>query len=307
MKDYLVRNINRFRKLFVGGIEAKIDVNSALVAQLHIERIRKLGAVETLREVEFKVYSQWGEDGIIQYLISRVDIESESFVEFGVENYLESNTRFLLANNDWRGLVLDGSKAHIDYIQSDDLYWKHDLTASQEFVTRDNINAALATRGFDGDIGLLSIDIDGNDYWIWDKIDVIEPRIVVCEYNSVFGATAAITVPYDAQFVRTRAHFSNLYFGASISALCQLAERKGYCFVGSNSVGTNAFFVRKDLVGDLRTYASAEGYVESKLRESRDESGKLTHVSGEDRLRLIAHLPVYDLNRDAIVPVADTL
>lgn len=307
MKDTLVNRINRFRKIFVGDIANRIDVNTALTAQLHIERVRQLEDVESLSEVEFKVFSQWGEDGIIQYLINRVAIESERFVEFGVENYLESNTRFLLTNNNWKGLVLDGSQSHIASIRRDTIYWKHDLTARQKFVTRENINDTLASCGFEGDIGLLSIDIDGNDYWIWDRLDVIEPQIVVCEYNSVFGAEAAITVPYDAEFVRTEAHFSNLYFGASLAALCQLAERKGYSFVGSNSVGTNAFFVRKDLANNLRAYSAAEGYVESKLRESRDPSGELSFVAGRERLRLIADLPVHDVERDVVVPISDVL
>lgn len=307
MKDTLVNRINRFRKIFVGDIANRIDVNTALTAQLHIERVRQLEDVESLSEVEFKVFSQWGEDGIIQYLINRVAIESERFVEFGVENYLESNTRFLLTNNNWKGLVLDGSQSHIASIRRDTIYWKHDLTARQKFVTRENINDTLASCGFEGDIGLLSIDIDGNDYWIWDRLDVIEPQIVVCEYNSVFGAEAAITVPYDAEFVRTEAHFSNLYFGASLAALCQLAERKGYSFVGSNSVGTNAFFVRKDLANNLRAYSAAEGYVESKLRESRDPSGELSFVAGRERLRLIADLLVHDVERDVVVPISDVL
>lgn len=307
MKDNWVNRINRFKRVLFGDIINRIDTNTLLTAQLHIERLRQLQDVESLHEVEFKVFSQWGEDGIIQYLIDRVPIDNQRFVEFGVENYLESNTRFLLINNNWKGLVLDGSQSHIEFIQRDNIYWKYDLTARQQFVTRDNINDTLENCGFEGDIGLLSIDIDGNDYWIWDRIEIVKPRIVVCEYNSVFGNKRPITVPYDAEFVRTRAHFSNIYFGASLAALCSLADRKGYSFVGSNSVGTNAFFVRKDLTKGLRTFTAAEGYIESKLRESRDTAGALSYATGDERLQLIADLPVHDVERDVVVPINDLL
>ena len=307
MKDLLLNYFKRLKRSLFADYFERMDVSASLVAGLHIDRLRQLGDVESLSEVEFRVFSQWGEDGIIQYLISRVTIEDERFVEFGVEDYFESNTRFLLTNNNWKGLVLDCSESHIAFIRRDQLYWKHDLTAMQQFVTRENINDILTKCGFEGDIGLLSIDIDGNDYWVWERIEVIDPRIVICEYNSIFGPTAAIVVPYDPEFVRTRAHYSNLYFGASLAALCHLAERKGYSFVGTNSVGTNAFFVRKDLADGLRTHSVADGYVESKLRESRDRSGSLTYVSARDRVRLIADLPVHDVERDIVVQIRDVL
>lgn len=307
MKDSLVNFVNRIKRIFLGDIISRIETNSALIAQLHIERLRELGDIESLTEAEFKVFSQWGEDGIIQYLVNRIPIAKECFVEFGVENYLESNTRFLLTNNNWKGLVLDGSRSHVQFIRRDSIYWKHDLTAVQKFVTRENINDTLASHGFEGDVGLLSIDIDGNDYWIWDSIEAISPRIVICEYNNVFGPSAAVTIPYDAAFVRTEAHFSNLYFGASLAALCHLGKRKGYCFVGSNSAGTNAFFVRQDLMEGLRECSIADGYIKSKLRESRDESGQLSHVSGPARLQLIADLPVHDVETGIVSRIGDIL
>ena len=93
-------------------------------------------------------------------------------------------------NNDWRGLVLDGNRRNIRFIQSDFIHWKYDITARQAFITAENINESGSVRYTAcDDIGLLSIDIDGNDYWVWNAIDKINPRIVVCEYNSAFGDT----------------------------------------------------------------------------------------------------------------------
>src|SRR5713226_10608594 len=133
-------------------------------------RVASLPPNTDFRKVGFKVFSQWDEDGIIQYLISKIPIENRTFIEFGVENYEESNTRFLLLNNHWQGLVLDASAADVSYIQTDRIYWEFDLQAKCTWITRDNINSLLEEAGFGGDIGLLSIDIDGNEYWIWEAI-----------------------------------------------------------------------------------------------------------------------------------------
>ena len=89
------------------------------------------------------------------------------------------------------------------------------------------------------------------------------PIVVIVEYNSVFGNMHAITVPYNAQFDRTQAHFSNLYWGCSLKALTMLAEKKGYSFVGCNSNGNNAYFIRNDKLGPLKVLSAEEGYVES--------------------------------------------
>lgn len=93
--------------------------------------------------------------------------------------------------------------------------WKYDLTAVTAFITRDNINQLIADAGFKGDIGILSIDLDGNDWWILNAIECVSPRILICEYNNIFGANKKVTVPYDAKFFRTEKHYSNLYWGDS--------------------------------------------------------------------------------------------
>src|SRR6185436_1987650 len=160
-------------------------------------------ASDNLNDYEFRVFSQWGEDGIIQHLIRSIDISKKFFVEFGVQDYLESNTRFLLVNNNWSGLVMDSSAADIERITKDMIYWAYDIKPVQAFVTRDNINELLRENGVTGEIGLLSIDIDGNDFWIWRAIEVINPVIVVIEYNHRFGRQAAVTIPYAESFDRT--------------------------------------------------------------------------------------------------------
>ena len=266
--------------------------------------MRQTAAVR-LEDSEFRVFSQWGEDGIIQQLIRRVPIERRVFVEFGVENYLESNTRFLLQNNQWSGLVLDGSEENIAYVRRDPIYWATNLKAESAFITQENINQLLRSNGIEGDIGLLSVDIDGNDYWVWQAIDVIAPRIVVCEYSSQFGPEAEVTTPYDPAFVRGKAHYSHIYYGASISALTTLATKKGYSLVAGNQVGNNVFFVRDDVLGDLTVKTPKEIYRRAQFREFHDEQGQLTFDDFETRFAKIGDLPLHDLRTGQIGKIRD--
>jgi hypothetical protein len=293
------------------AVRERLDILAVLQARAAIREMRDRGPCSALAEVEFRVFSQFGEDGIIQYLIRAIGIppEARRFVEFGVEDYSEANTRFLLINDNWRGLLMDSNASRVQAIQQTSLYWRHDLTAIHAHVTRENINGLLEAQDFRGEIGLLSIDIDGNDYWVWEAIEAVRPIIVVAEYNSVLGRQHAIVVPYDPAFAIARAHPSTLYFGASLRALCQLAKRKGYVFVGCESAGANAFFVHRNWARALPKPSVEAGYVESRFRTSRGPDGQLTYVSGEERARLIADQLFVDVENgrtvrlDALAPL----
>ena len=287
---------NIFKLVFsLKRIEKKTDDLLLLTAQSTIRENNKLEDFRSLHEVEFKVYSQWGDDGIIQYLIHKLQLTNKTFIEFGVENYRESNTRFLLINNNWRGLVFDGSEKHIDTIQQDDIYWRHDITAKHAFITRDNINGLLTENYFTGPVGLLHIDIDGNDYWVWEAINVVTPDIVIMEYNALFGKEKAVTIPYQADFTVGKAHYSRLYFGASLKSLVTLAKQKGYFFVGCNSAGVNAYFISNKFKGVVREVTLDEGYVMSSTRQARDANGNLSFLSGTAGAGLLKGLEVYNV------------
>jgi hypothetical protein len=249
----------------------------------------------SIYDYEFKVSSQWGEDGIIQHLIRNIEIKNKIFVEFGVENYTESNTRFLLQNNNWSGLVIDGSEENILYIKNDPIYWKYNLKAVCAFIDKDNINRLLLDNGIESDIGILSVDIDGNDYWVWEAIDSITPRIVICEYNALFGHKAKVSTPYDKNFIRNQKHFSNIYYGASLGALEYLGKKKGYSLVASNSAGNNLFFVRNDLIGKFQVLSPQEAYSNACFREARNSRGQLIFNSKEENLKLVSSLEVVDV------------
>jgi len=273
----------------------EFEKQKLLIAKGIINNMRSnYNKVMDFSEVEFSVFSQIGDDGIIQYLINQIDIPNKYFIEFGVQNYIESTTRFLMMNDNWSGLIYDGSKEFIDFIQNDYYYWLYDLKARNLFITAENINTAFINENVPKEPGILHIDIDGNDYWIWKAINSINPIIVIMEYNSGFGEERSITVPYKPDFERYNAHYSGVYFGSSLKALCNLADEKGYSFVGSNSYGNNAYFVRNDKLINLKKLSCEEGYRFSKARQNKDTNGKFTYTSDYELLKTFNTLEVFN-------------
>jgi hypothetical protein len=280
------------------SIEERSKKIQEALGRIEKRQLQNLPASD-IQGAEFRAFSQWGEDGILQHLLRHIQVSKKIFVEFGVENYTESNTRLLLVDGNWAGLVIDGSSKNVEFIRNDDIYWRHNLKAECAFITKENINDLILRNGISGEIGLLSVDIDGNDYWVWEAIDVVVPSVVVVEYNARFGPERAVTVPYDPGFVRTVAHHSNIYYGASLAALCCLAKRKGYSFVGCNTAGNNAFFVRTEFKpATLPELTAMEGFVRSRFRESRDARGSLTFLTEAEEATILEQLPLVEVSRN---------
>ncbi len=285
---------------------ASSHVSALRIAAGRIERrLAALEAADDPERWEFSAFSQAGEDGWIQYLLHHSSVGPRTFVEFGVEDYQESNTRFLVEADMWRGLVIDASAEHIARIQSQDICWRRSIVAVSKFLTVDNVDDTIRHAGLSGDIGLLSIDVDGNDYWIWDAIQSVEPRIVVCEYNALFGPTATVTIPYAREFCRFDAHYSGLFFGASLAALESLATQKGYALIGCNRFGSNAFFVRESALGRLRRSTSQRAFRPPVFRQSRDQQGRLTFLDIPRSVELIGEMEVHDVVKKRNVAVAE--
>ena len=282
----------------LGQIEKELEDLKILCGSIH-SQVNNGPVGPGLRKQEFKVFSQFGDDGIIQYLTTNIPILHKTFIEFGVEDFSESNCRFLMMKNNWEGFVIDGSEENIKRLKENAVVWKYNLMAEHSFISKENINELLDKSKFDYDVGIMSIDLDGVDYWIWKEIKDYRPRILIIEYNAVFGSTNQWTVPYQSVFQRTNAHYSRLYSGASLPALYELGMKKGYEFIGTNSAGNNAYFVRRD-INTVAPSGIADAFNDSKFRESRDEYGNLTFVSGDDRLALIKGMPVYNTRTNQI-------
>lgn len=279
----------------VKRIEKKVDDLLILEARRFFQQFDYTKPLQSFEEVECKIFSQWGDDGIIQYLIRKLGITKKIFIEFGVENYREANTRFLLVNNNWRGLIFDGSSKNVDIIKKDEIFWRYSLNAECAFIAKENINQLIEKNGFTGGIGLLHIDIDGNDYWIWDAINNTDAEIVIMEYNAYFGDEKPITIPYSSDFSADKAHYSRLYFGASLPALIHLANKKGYFHVGCNSAGNNAYFVKNKYAGSINEVSAKEGFVMPTSRQSRNRKGELSFIGGNSALELLKQMPVINV------------
>jgi hypothetical protein len=303
LSEYLanLRLLSFFHEEYTNDLKNPKILMGNVLANQNIQK-----EVRSIHDVEFKVFSQWGDDGIIQYLLAKVDFPNKTFIEFGVETYRESNTRYLLINNKWHGMVIDGSPSHIDYIKKDVISWAHHLYAECAFIKKDNINELLnrfVNRGYSPEIGILSIDIDGNDYWIWKEIVAVKPVLVIAEYNAVFGDTNKWTIPYSDDFNRfSMLPKGYLYYGSSLEAYKQLAEEKGYRFIGCNSNGNNCYFLRKDKMAGLEHLAASARFVDSSFQELW-LTGAHTEYYGKKRLDFIKGEKVFDLNSNSVIDI----
>jgi hypothetical protein len=227
--------------------------------------VRRTDKRSRLQLHERKVFSQNGEDGLLLHIFDRIGAPHKNFIEFGIEDGTECNSANLAIHFGWHGLFLEGSpslaeRARAFYHQRHGLR-PQDVQVVCAFITKENVNELFASHGFKGEIDLLSVDIDGNDYWVWQAIDVINPRVVAVEYNASFGSERAITVKYDPAFDRYQKHPSGWYHGASLGALAKLAHSKNYLLAGCDSFGANAFFVRRDVAeGKLEELSVTEAF-----------------------------------------------
>ena len=262
-----LRAIFDIPKLFVA-----IDDNLQNLLRLHYASLsEETDTKTTLRRSEFKVFSQNGEDGILLYIFSAIGTFNRSFVEFGFGDGKECNTANLSINYGWKGLLMDcgeenvaGARRYYDACVQPD---PAKVRIVQCFISAENIEQVLSENGVEGEIDLLSIDIDGNDFWVWKAIRNVNPRVVVVEYNASFGPERSLTVKYDPEFDRHRKHASGLYHGASLAALTKLAHDKGYRLVGCDSQGVNAFYVRDEVAeGKIDSIPVQEAYYPMALR-----------------------------------------
>jgi hypothetical protein len=242
-----------------------------VLLRLEYQRLRKLGLpLPEFSDVEFRCFSQNGEDGILLYLFALAGTTNRKVVEICSGNGIECNAANLVVNHGWQALLVDGDPRQV--AAGKKFYERHPNTRFSppsfvsSWVTAENVNNLIAGHGFTGEVDLLSIDVDGVDYWIWRAIDCIQPRIVVLEFNALLGPEQRLTIPYDAAFradLRKPPH----RVGASLAAFTALGREKGYRLVGLQSLGFNAFFLRSGIAEDVFVERSPrECYETERLR-----------------------------------------
>ena len=266
--------------------------------------------VEDLNEIEVKIFSQNGEDGIIDYLIHRLRLDKKNFVEIGVGNYRESNTRYLYSRYHPKGLIVDYLDDMEKNVKPFVNFWKGDLRICNKKINSDNV-LDLLDKNCDYEIDLFSIDIDSIDYWIIEKLKNNISKIFVAEYNPVFGAELEVSVPNISGFERTKYHYSNLSYGMSLKSLINLMNKKGYYFIGANLQKNNAFFVLKkfkkeDFFQSIKI-KNLDNYTNSNIRDSRDKNNNLNYLSGDKKFKEIEECEVINLkdNKRELVRLKD--
>ncbi len=237
----------------IANLEPDIKMLPAIVRKLYLEDAELPHPYDLLSE-RFGYRSQNEEDGLLLALFKRIGTTDRRCVEIGC-GLNGGNSGFLVGECGWSGLMVDADRHKIETIKI--RYAGHAVVANKHRVTRENINSIVEMHGFAGQLDFLSLDIDGNDYWVWEALTSCSPRVVALEFNWLFGPERAVTIPYDPEFrldrVATRA-----YRGASLAALTHLAQRKGYRLVASERV--NAFYMRNDVAPDIPAIPVSRGY-----------------------------------------------
>jgi hypothetical protein len=241
-----------------------------VLLSFHYQRLAREGSpLPDLASTEFRCFSQNGEDGILLYLFSLVGTTNRKAVEICAGDGIECNTANLIINHGWQGLLFDGDEQLIRsgkefYAQCQDTFVSPPTLVSA-WITPDNVNDLVAEHGFADDIDLLSLDLDGIDYWIWKALTAVRPRVVILEINGVWGPHLSVTVPCRPDF-RTDYSKQPYYCGASLSAFVKVGRQKGYRLIGSQRFGFNAVFMRSDVGVDFFPGISTDEYWERNPR-----------------------------------------
>jgi len=289
---YRLKNLLNFNKRQLGEI------------QLILKR-KDYSKITNIRDTEVKIFSQYGEDGIIDFLLFKLDLINDLvFLEIGTGDYEEANTRFLCETRNCRGLLIDKIN-DLKYIKKRDFFWKNDIYFCQKPISSENILKVLNSYDFNNRFNLLSLDIDGIDYWILKNIDLDRSDIVVVEYNPLFGADHSFTVPDINNFDRN--NYRKIFYGASLRAMIDLMNSKNYFFVGANKACNNAFFINKRNQHLFSNIAidNLKEYTNFKFRELKQNDPSKNKIF--NLIKLIEDFEIFELTTKRLMKVKDLM
>ncbi len=254
------RELASMRTLSTGRLSQLVLLNQ------YREMIHRGAPLPSFEDIEFRAFSQNGEDGILLFIFGLIGMGNRRSVEVCAGDGTQCNTANLIVNHGWSGLMFDGNAEAVQtglsfYAKLGDTV-HHPPKFVNAWITRENINELIQKNGFEGPVDLFSLDLDGVDYWVWEALEVIRPRVVIAEIQCVWGAERAVTVPYRQEF---RAQFIDkfgVYSGASLPAFVKLARRKGYRLVGVQRLGFNAVFIEDGVGEDLLPEVNIESCVD---------------------------------------------
>ena len=253
MKEFVKKILRRGARPMMNQLElatgSRLLQNEVATQKMLMQQYRLLAAqgvqfLPSFQDVGFRKYSQFEEDGILLYIFSLVQPINRTCVEICAGNGRECMSANLILNHGWWGYLFDGNEHSVAageqfFSRSKDTFFAPPKF-SQMWITAENVNDCLKSAGVSGPIDLLSLDIDGMDYWVWKAISVIQPQVVVCETHNQIPADQALTVPSSANFICESEDFR----GASLAAMAKLGREKGYRLIGTHRFGFNAFFMK---------------------------------------------------------------
>ena len=282
------------------SIKKDLEVRSLIGKDILINKRNDYLNFKSINDAEEKIFSQNGEDGIIDYILEIINVKDPKFVEIGVEDYIESNTRLLYHIRNSQGLIVDQT-IDINKLSKNLELWKGRLKVLKKAVTPKNINEIINYENFNKDLDLFSIDIDGLDFWVIKELPTNFAKICIAEYNPLFGSEYEVTVPNIENFNRTNYHYSNLCWGVSLKELINLMNEKNFVFLGTNNLKNNAFFVNKDYEQlfkkvILEKNIELKNFTNHKFQESRDKNGNLTYLSRKEQLKEVEDCYVININ-----------
>ena len=287
-------NHSVFKRTVPGAVRKQIDkitgvdMGMQLLLKLQYqELLRNNSKLPSFEDVQFRSFSQSGEDGILHFVFSIIGTTNRRVLEICAGDGIECNAANLIVNHGWQGLLFDGDENNIKKGQSfyarcpDTSAWPAILR--QAWITAENINDLICQNKFDGELDLFSLDLDGNDYWIWDAINCISPRVVILEYDNSWDATSAVTQCYDPTFTWDKKDKKQTNHGASLAAFVKLGNAKGYRLVGCNRLNYNAIFIRNDIGLSSFPTVSVEQCLTHPMAQYRNE---LRHQNNFPNLKI---------------------
>jgi len=260
--------IKKFIQKFKRFIGSALREHNTQIAQIQLynqyllmKKILSPAEMPRFSEVGFSVHSQFEEDGILLYIFSIIGTTNKQVLEICAGDGTECMASNLIINHGWNGLLFDGNvklvEKGIKYFAKHNATWLYPPTFVQAWLTIENINQLIKDNNFNGEIDLLSLDIDGNDYYIMEAINVVTPRVIICETNNVIPDNLSLTIPYKSDFDRMDDLHPD-FMSVSLLAMKKLLNKKGYRLVGAHRHGFNAIFIMNGIAEDYFPEVSVE-------------------------------------------------
>jgi hypothetical protein len=261
--------------VFYSKFDQNTQVEQILIANQYrlMKKILTPAEMPAFKDVGFKVHSQFDEDGILLYIFSVIGTTNKRVVEICAGDGIQCMSANLIINHGWEGLLFDGDEEMVErgrnFFLNNQSTWLYQPIFKHAWLTRDNINQLISENGYCGEIDLLSLDIDGNDYYIMEAITIIKLRVIICETHNVIPSDMALTIPYETEFNRMVGLHPD-FMSVSLLAMKKLLNTKGYRLVGSHQYGFNAIFILNGIGTDYFPEVSVESVHDNSYTKFRN-------------------------------------